>query len=329
VNAKDFSPTQILAPNPAGSASASPTPQPIAPADVQWNCKTSPINSKGEGDTTSLENLTVGTKFYLICEGAPLALAKDKLSLELPKETQYALRLLETRSLSDTKGEFIATTWMAGELKLTNPILTDGTKRIGLGEMSLNVTSVIDPKTNPESKPYSPWTVLALAWPLWIWGFLLMVLFAAALAFGLRFRSSTRRKRLLKMLEKNAIAMSPYHQFNKDLRKLSREIPSDTAGWTLQSEKDLFRNLDEALRWYLARTLVIQTFDRRPNEIVRDLKRVSHRLQSELKRDLVITLSEVEKAAGSQKRTTIDDALQILELTRGLADRVHKAQEGK
>jgi hypothetical protein len=97
----------------AQNAPASPEPSAqVKPVDAQWSCKTAGINPKGDPEGELPENLSVGTKFFLLCEGPQLVLSKDHLSLELPKDAKYALRLLETKSLSDTKGEFVATSWI-------------------------------------------------------------------------------------------------------------------------------------------------------------------------------------------------------------------------
>ena len=271
--------------------------------------------------------MTVGDTFLLSCEGAPLALAKENLHLELPKEQKYSLKLLETRTLSDTRAEFIATTWASGEQKLANPVLTDGAKRIGLGKIELTVATVIDPKQNPESKPFPPVGPLSVSWPMAVWFTLVATVFVLIAAFWNRVSRSMRRKRLLRLLESNPIAQKPYHQFNKELRRLGREIPSSDTDWALDKANLFLRELESALRWYLARELVIPAFDRSPTELARDLKRKDGRLDKAVRRELVIALQELEKASAAMagnKILSVGDAQQILELARGVADRIDR-----
>lgn len=256
-----------------------------------------------------------------------MALDGKHLSLELPQEAKHALRLLETKSLTENRAEFVATSWMSGELKLASVTLSDGSKRVGLGELKFTVASVLDPKSNPEMKPYPPWSSLAMAWPLWIWFAFMLLVAALAGWIGLRMRRTLRRKRLLRLLEKNPIALSPFHQFNKDLRRLARTVPADASGWDQAAERNYFREVDQALRWLLARELVIATFERAPRDINRDLKRTDARKHKALHKDLSLVMNELAQAQSGQHRLPINDVLQITELARSFADRVHALGE--
>lgn len=313
----------------APPAAAAPGATPIA-VDAQWACKTFALDERGQAAGELRNPLTVGDKFLLVCEGqagqSPVALSADKLSLLLPKEARYMLRLFETRELKDSRGEFVATAWQAGEIKLTNPVLSDGSKRIGLGPIEINVSTVIDPGKNPEGKPYPPWGPLTMPWPSYVWYSLALAILFIGLAIWSQVNRLIRRKRLLRLLESAPIAMKPYFQFNKDLRRLGRELPSTDAGWEPESAKSYLRELDQALRWYLARELILPVFDRRPAEIARDLYRLDKTLHGVVRRDLLIALREIERASG-QKRVSVTDAQQIMDLSRAVADRIHDAKE--
>ena len=268
----------------------------------------------------------MGEKFLLVCEGPAAQIAKDKVSLEVPKEAKYFLKILSTRELSDSRAEFIATSWTAGELKLENPVLTDGTHRIGLGPFKMTVASVIYQKQNPESKPFPPWGPMAVPWPSWVWLSIFLAVFAVIGLIALRFKRTLKRKRLLRLLESHPIATKPYFQFTKDLRRLSRELPTNEAEWNDEKAKVYFNDLDQALRWYLARELWLPAFNSRPSEIVRELKNKDERIHKAVRRDLVIALRELEKAS-IQKKVSVQDAQQILEISRGVADHIHKLRE--
>ncbi len=306
---------------PSGPA-ATPAPTPV-PVDTTWTCTASSMNERGEPAGPLSESLTVGDKFHLACEGAAVKLKTDALSLELPKDQKYLLRLLGTRQISETRGEFIATSWIAGEGKVSNAVLTDGTLRVGLSGIELKVNTVIDPQKNPEMKPAPPWGPASLSWPLWVWASIAIALLVIVLGAAFQTRGYFRRKRLLKLLEKNPIALTPYNQFNKDLRKLSREIPV-SGEWSQEAEKAFFKELDETLRWFLARELVIPVFDRKPNDIVKTLKKSHRGIYEVLRRDFTIALTESEKALKSSKRISTEDAAQLLELCRTLVTRVHQ-----
>ena len=311
---KGLAPTpavQKLAPLPIPAASA-----PVALPDVEWTCKPSKLDDKGNPAGDLIDQITVGAKFHLACEGPSVALKADQLALELPKAAKYQLRILKTIAISDTRGEFIATTWTTGQIKFKDPILTDGTHRVGLGSFDLNVASVIVPEKNPESKPIGPFGPIYLGWPIWIWFALGLV---AAIIVGVLLESGRRvvkSRRFYRMLEKNKIALSPYNQFNKDLRKLHRQVSAGTL------PEGFFPELNEVFRWYLTRELSIDALKASSSTILRALKKSEFELYRRLNHDLALALAELEKANYSRSRPTLDDAYQLIELCRKVADAI-------
>lgn len=297
-----------------------------APPDVQWSCETSQIDPKtGQATEQPTGQLTVGQKFLLTCEGPPVQLNAQKLTMELPKELKYALRLLQTKSLGETKAEFVATTYMVGDMKFQNPVLTDGTKRVGLGQFELNTATVIDPAKNPEGKPYGPWTPVQIDWPVVVWVSFGILAVAIGTVIGLAVRRSIERKRLLAQLEKHATALSPYNQFNKDLRKLNRQLTA-TKTWTSEASGQFFNELNESFRWYLARELIVPAIDSGPSWILRSIRKADPELYKNVKKDLYLALVELQKAMDAKQAASPEDAQQLSELCRVLADRITKAR---
>lgn len=294
--------------------------------ETKWTCAVSGLDEAGSPTGSPPESLSIGTKFSLACEGPAASLNKDKLSLEVSKENQFALRLLETKSLSDTSAEFVATSWKSGEVKLQNPILTDGSSRVALGDIRFTVTSVLK---DEKQEPYPPWGPLALSWPIWVW-------ISALVFFGLLFfliwgrvRYAVRRKKLLKALEKNPLAIEPYHQFNKDLRRLARQVPALSSAWNENDRRAYLDEIDQALRWYIARTLVVPVLDQPKHEVIRDLNRKHKKLLKDLRREFTVTLTELDRARREPARMTVEDAHQIAELARNLVDRMREREEEK
>jgi hypothetical protein len=168
------------APAPAGQ----PTPKPTPPMNVQWKCELHGLETDGKTAGELPEKITVGTKLLATCDGPTASLKSDVLKIELNDQQTYSLHLISVLEMSETKASLIVTPWKAGELKMTNPALTDAVTRVGMGDLELNVASVINPKENPEGKPFPPMHPLTLAWPLWLW------LFVAAIALGFAGQSS-------------------------------------------------------------------------------------------------------------------------------------------
>lgn len=319
------------APGAAGSAEKAPggavpgVGEPIGGSPpVSWACESRQLDASGNAGEALAEPLTVGQKFVLRCEGSPISgLNREKLRLELPKEHQFALRILEVKSIGETGGEFVAVTWVASEGRL-EPVLTDGNARVSLGQVELKARSVITPETNPENKPFPPWGSAILPWPVYMWvvvGVLLALLVGSIL---LAVRKTLARRRLLKLLKDNAPALTPYHQFNKELRKIVRQIPGGPTPWTPDEAQKHFTELDQSIRWFLARELVIPAIDSRPKRVVREVEKVAPNLFKEIRKDLLLALTELEKAISNAKAAKAEDAHQLTELCRRLADRIGK-----
>ncbi len=295
--------------------------------EARWNCVISGLDTEGRRTDGPPAELTVGTKFGLICEGEPVSLKRDALSLELPKENRYQLRLLETKSLTDTSAEFIATSWTPGDVALKGAVLTDGEARVSLGEIKFTVASVLSPESSQE--PYPPWGPLSLSWPLGVWAAIVLGVALIAALITWRLRKVIRRKRLLRLLEQNPIAIDPYHHFNKELRRLARQIPVLSGAWNENDRKAYLDEVDSALRWYLARTLILPVFDRSIRDIVGDLKRVNKKMHTDLSREFTVVFTELERARKAPGQVSVEDAQQIMELARGLADQVRQRVEAK
>lgn len=321
--------------NPTGQPTAAPSPAPTPPMTNQWKCELHGLGPDQKTATDLPAKTTVGQKMLASCDGEISALSKafsatsqSRLKIELNDQQIYSLHLISVIELGETKATLIVTPWRAGELKITNPALTDGKTRIGMGDLELNVATVIDPKSNPEGKPFPPIHPLTLAWPLWVW------LFAGAIGLGLLYvlglgvRKSLRRKKLLATLEKNATALSPVNHFNKELRRLQRKIPLQSSSsaqepWTTAQIRDFFSELESQFRWFLARELVIPAIDGSVGTIMRELKRTDRDVYKHSSRDLRVALIELRKAQASTSLLG-DDALQLMELARKTADRIAK-----
>lgn len=303
---------------------APPTVSPAIPPETQWSCHISRWNEQG-GPAGELDSeLTVGQKFHLGCEGPSVDLKKDTLRLELTAATPYALRILETRSLTPSQADFIAATYLVGDVELKDPILTDGNRRVNLGTIQFKSASVITPQNNPENKPFPPWAPVAMGLPLYVWIAIAVLLLIAGSAATVAVRRSLQRRRLLAMLAKNATALSPFNQFNKDLRRLGRQFPA-AREWSPETTAQYISELDRGFRWYLARELVIPALDSRPRSLVREVRKVDRTLHKEVRRELQLALTELEKALAAQQKVSSEDAQQLSELCRSLADRIAKS----
>jgi hypothetical protein len=218
---------------------------------------------------------------------------------------------------------------MSGDLKLKASVLTDGVHHLPLGEIDLQVASVITPENNPEKKPAPPWGAIQLAWPLYVWVFIVALLGAFAVLCTLIVRKSLLRRRFLAELKTHETALSPYDQFNKDLRRLTRDVPSDQAQWTLTRSQTFFVELNQSFRWYLARVLEFPVMTSRPSQVASAIQDFDKDLYKSMRRDLVLGLNEIGKAISAKSAPSLADVQQLSDLCRGLADRVQAAVASK
>lgn len=299
-----------------------PPPTPTPAMTVAWKCELKGIAADG-APTEMPEKITVGQKLMLTCDGPPAAIARDGLTIETWDQQKYSLHLLEVRELGEIKATLIVTPWQAGEWKVQNPALTDHKVRIGLGDFQYTVATVIDPKTNPEGKPFAPANPLTLAWPLWFWILVAALVCGLLYVVGLAVRKSLRRKKLLSTLEKHATALSPLNHFNKELRKLQRQIPLSGQVWNKDEASAFFNELESQLRWFLARELVIPAIDGSAGTILKSMHKADPEVYKHSARDLRVALLELKKAHRSES-ISAEDAHQLIELTRKVADRIAK-----
>lgn len=324
VHRESMDPTPAPAPRAAdGRGGSAPKPTPTPAMNQQWKCELKGVAADGKTITDVPEKITVGQKLALECDGAPSTLSRNNLVIETWDTQKYSLHLLEVRELGETKATLIVTPWRAGEWKVQNPALSDQKVRVGLGDLEYTVMSVIDPKTNPEGKPFPPAHPLTLAWPLWLWILVAAIVCAFLYVLGLMVRKSLRRKRLVTLLENNATALSPANHFNKELRKLQRQMPLAGQEWPRDASRAFFKELDSQFRWFLARELVIPALDSSAGAILKDLKKADRDVYKQSARDLRVALLELRKAQGAASSTS-EDALQLLDLTRKVADRIAK-----
>ncbi len=298
-------------------------------ADGVWVCRTEAISEDGRAAGPLEKPLTVGEKFLLTCEGATVPLDAGKVTLRLPREEKYSLRLLRVQSLDENRGVFTATSYRVGEGPIKGVALTDGTRSIELQGVALRLESSIDAQENPEGKPYSPPDPVKILWPLWLWLAVVAVCLAlGAVAFFLVRRRSQRRT-LLAELQRHGTALSPYHQFNKDLRLLAREFPMNKpADWTSEVAARYVEELNRHFRWYLAREFTVPAFQWGDKLILNEVKKRDGRLHRSVHKDLRLALEELNRGIKARERLSALDGQQLVELCRKVADDVDLWRRG-
>lgn len=272
------------------------------------------------------ESLTVGDLFKLSCSGEANQLVKEKLSLRRPKDVPYALKILKVESLTETSVELTATTYMAGEeaTQVTGYGITDGVNTVEFENFSLATKTVISQEENPEGKPFPAFGPMSASYPLWIW---IVVAVVLTVIIGIAFRIfvlSRQRKQFLRELAERSTALGPYHQFQKDLRQITRDLPvSHLEKWNPAFAEQMIDKLDLAFRWFLAREFKVPALKWSPTLIHREIRKLDRKLYRQAEQPLLVADRELRRAKKSTGRTTIHDFQQLLELVRKAADVIH------
>ena len=298
--------------------------------DANWSCTANVPGVAGVASGPLEKPITVGEKFVLVCEGDSANLKEDQLRLELPKEQKYALKILGTQSIEANKGIFTVTSYRVGQDPLSGVVLTDGTLRVALNNITFAVQSVIDPQENPENKPYAPPTPLGLAWPSWLWISIALILAAVALAIVSSLQKAAQRRRLRHELTIHGSALSPYQQLNKEFRSISRTYPlSAKSGWTPEIADKFIVELEKSFRWFLTREFIIPAHEWRVTPIAKAIRKKDRALSRQIDKDLRLALRELVKGRAASAKLTVLDAQQLVDLCRRVADRIHNLRKDK
>lgn len=222
-----------------------------------WTCEPLELSADGAPGPVLSKPLTVGDTFLLRCSGESVDLDSAKLALKLPKPSEYALRLLEARSIESGSAVFVATSYQVGEHKLAGAELGDGTKSVRLDGLSFKVASVLNPQQQqPPPQPFGPPAPRTLDWPVWVWIALACVIAVFVGGVSAVIVRRVRRKRFLAELASAPIAISPYANFNRELRQMFRAHGVlDGQVWTAAQARAFLTELDRAFRWFTAREL--------------------------------------------------------------------------
>lgn len=298
-------------------------------AEAVWNCRAQVAGPDEAPGEVLREPLTVGQKFVLSCEGAPLSLNLDKaaLRLALPKEEKYKLKLLRVQELREDGATLTVTSYRVGKNELKNAVLTDGSRKVALSGPGFELQSVVNPQENPEGKLIPPPAPLNVNWPVWLWGGLTAVLLTGLVVAVVRGRRSLQRKRWLAELARHGTALTPYHQFNKDLRALGRQASTfRPETWNAQAAGSYIDELNRAFRWYLAREFTVPAHEWSPSAIAAEIRKRDHGVHKRVGRDLNVALRELNKAMAAKEKLSYVDSQQILEICRKVADEVRRGR---
>ncbi len=256
--------------------------------------------------------ITVGEIYSVTCEGAQMAWKKPELEVVMPQDFKYHFHVTTFDEVTPQKIKFSAVTYKTGQYKLTDQIvITDGENKINLSPWDLKVASVIEPQNGEEPKPFGPFGPFQLEWPLWMWvalGVFVISILSTALIF---IWDQQRRRKWAFWVAEYTTALSPYHQFYKDFRRLSR---------LSQPTPDDLSKLEESFRLYFLRELKVPTLNEPADWVLKWLRKKNPMLSKNLRPELHMVYRELARA----KKTNFspDDFEQLTRKCQQIVDRV-------
>lgn len=298
---------------------------PTTPADVEaqkpqilWRCEMTKL-----GDGPDVGAFTVGAKFSLKCSGPSLPKAWNELpEIGFAKEDDaFTLVPLNLGKASENEAELVVTGYKPGQHKPDYITLGTGDNQVRVEGLQWNVNSVVQAEQGKPPQPFPPYGPIILFWPWWLWATIVGSILFIALFVWWRVRRTLARKRLIERLADRGAALSAYAQLHKDLRGLMRRYQGRTSVDDTHKPDEYLMGLDQSLRQYLSRTLLVPAQEWSDGAIVRDIKRRHRRVYKETGVELNRLLSELRRARNA-KGLTFTDCEQIHEMGRKVAEKI-------
>ncbi len=265
------------------------------------------------------QQLTVGDKFLLICDGAMPAPLKDEAYFQFTDEEQkYTLHILKVQDSLPNNFKLVVTSYKPGDY--TGQVLTisDGTTTVKTNELSWRVSSILDPSQEP--KPFASQGPFIISYPLWLWVALAAIIIAVSTFIGIFVYRKKKRQKLKAQLETYATMLPPFSQFSRDMRAARRIIeylksPGHAA--------EMIKKLDEDFRLYLIRELKVPALQVSDSELLAEIKHENPLVYKKHRKELRRILSEFTNAKADLNRVKVKDCEDLSFLSRQVAEKIH------
>jgi hypothetical protein len=263
--------------------------------------------------------LTVGQAFGIACDGDWSHFSGDQAELRVDQADKYKIKLLSFEGTS-SGAHLTVTSYQAGNQDLKMVQIVNAQESRVLGNLHFQIKSVLDPKTKPE--PYGPYGPLRLSLPGWYFIVLALFLVAVVTTITIRVRRHLQKRNMIRELEAQGLAATPFSQFNQNMRRLRREaafLEGREEG--SENEKSAFvQDLEKSYRLYLGRTFLIPTLNWADALVLKDLKRHHKPVFVLVGSEVDRLLQEFSRAKASAKNVKNQDLLQLFELARKNVD---------
>lgn len=287
--------------------------------DATWTCES--IKQQKE-----LTELQVGDLFKIKCNGEGLSESLNKpLKIIFAEEKDnHSLKVIDTEVAEFNNVQLVVTGYRAGPFKHSF-FITDGQKNIQVDGLNWQITSVL-PKNQPPPPPFGG-ILVGLSYPLWMWITLAIVVSVIIGLFVRSVQKVRQRRQLMSRLREYSTALSPFNQFNKDLRLILRKVSYAGTSDEYSIEQAL-TEIDNEFKLYLVRELKVPAIEWTIRQVISELKSRHRKIFDQAGLDIRNTLYELRGALRSSKDISWSDCEQLAKMTRNAASKVNKVKKG-
>ena len=275
----------------------------------------------------ALDNLYVGDLFLLKCEGEFVEGLQSPVQVAaIDKADDHSLVLIEERTVENSQIWAVATSYKPGEHDFGRFQLKAGDVVIPLGGGTWKLKSALAERppevaNNPQAQQMILKGPFELPMPLWYLGLWLALFFVVcAMVYKLVIKR-IQRKKVLEEIARKTTALTPYNQFNKEVRQHMRRFSVNE-----KSDNNLtyMNELDQSFKLYLTRELLVPATEWTTGSIMGELKSRHKKVYKRVGPQVRRTLVEFERAQRAQSPLSFDDCEQMRVMCRRVVDNVYK-----
>ena len=282
-----------------------------------------------------VEKFTVGDKKKLVCHGDYVKKLREPIKiLAGDKRLKFVLHPLELISAENESVTLLVTSYKSGKFSgidfvvMGDSEIVTGASGFRVESFSWEVQSVIENQQMPRA--FGPSPPLYLKMPWWFWGGWGFAIVLVGVVVGYKFIRFLKRKKLIESLATHNTSLSPYKQYHREMRQLTREYQSANYMRKVQGEgsaREYFFELDRVLRLYFVRQLQIPALSWGSRQVIGEVKHRHKLIFKNVGLEIEQTLREFEKAVKSQVEVGMVDCNQFHQMSRRVVEQIHQVVE--
>lgn len=226
-----------------------------------------------------IDQLTVGRRFEVICNGNVGNFKTEEARLEIEENLKYAAKLLSV-SKTDSQLKLEMTSYIPGAYQFQELKITDGLQTFSLRGVDFKFDSVIETKEGEEPPKPHGFSILELNWPLSYTLFVAACVLLLCVLFVRFVYKKIHLKNLKEQLKHYEVPLTPESQYYKTIRQLDKSNYKAS-------------DLERTLKVYLSRKLQIPFVELRLSEALVLFKQ-SYPLLKKQRKDLKLLLNDLQ-----------------------------------